>query len=138
MRRFSVAVAAVALLALVAAGVGTAGREQMVLMCDGYPLTVTVTSTTADPSVAWGDAKISGGLHLIPVSFAGTFTDKSQGIELFSFSAAKGSGSGMHNQATITCTSTETGTAADLGGVPGIPDTDTVESDFTAVAVVKP
>jgi hypothetical protein len=69
---------------------------------------------------------------------AGTFTDTTQGIELFSFSAAKGSGSGMHNQATITCTSSETGTAADLGGVPGIPDTDTVESDFTAVAVVKP
>lgn len=138
MRRFFVAATTVAVLALVAAGVGSAGREQMVLMCGGFPLTVTVTSTTNDSSVAWGDAKIDGGAHLIPVSFAGTFTDTTQGIELFSFSSAKGNGNGMHNQQTITCTQSETGTAADLGGVPGIPDTDTVESDFTAVAAVKP
>ena len=138
MRRFFVAATTVAVLALVAAGVGSAGREQMVLTCGGFPLTVTVTSTTSDSSVAWGDAKIDGGEHLIPVSFSGTFTDTTQARELFSFSSAKGNGNGMHNQQTITCTQSETGTAADLGGIPGIPDTDTVESDFTAVAVVKP
>jgi hypothetical protein len=137
MRRFFVAAGAVAMLALAAAGVGSAGRETMTLMCGGQPVTITATSTTSDPSVAWGTGQIDAGEHLIPISFSGTFTDVTQGVQLESFFQAKGHGNGMHNQPTISCTQSLTTTAGDVGA-PGLPATDVIESDFTVTAVVKP
>jgi hypothetical protein len=52
--------ATLALMALVTAGVGTAGRDQQIPMCGGEPLAVTVTTTTNDHSVAWGSGQSPG------------------------------------------------------------------------------
>jgi hypothetical protein len=140
MRRLFFATAAAVMTSLIAASVGSAGRVQMTLICNGEPLTVTVTQTTNDNSVAWGVGTISGGSHGIPVSFSGSATDLKTGAQVFSFSQAKGNGNGMHNQPTITCTQTSTGTAADFGivGAPGVNPSDMIEQDFTATVVLKP
>jgi hypothetical protein len=139
MRRL-LALPLVAVVALLAAGVSNAGREQMTLACGGYgTLSVTVTSTKNDHSVAWGTGKVSNPRLLgIPVSFSGTLINLNTGAELFSFTQAKGKGHGMHRQSTVTCTAPpETGTAADFG-VPGVDPTTPVEFDFSAQVVIKP
>jgi hypothetical protein len=138
MRRF-LAFPLVAVVALLAAGASNAGREQQVLTCGSYgTLTVTVTTTNNDHSVAWGTGKVSSPRLLgIPVSFSGTTTDLTTGKVLDSFSQAKGRGHGMHRQATVTCTAPpQTGTAAQLG-IKGVNPTDTIEFDFSAQVVVK-
>jgi len=138
MRRL-LALPLVAVVALLAAGVSNAGREQMTLTCSGGvgTITVTVTTTKSDHSVAWGTGKVSSSLHGIPVSFSGTTTDLTTGAVLGSFFQAKGHGHGMHRRATVTCTSPpETGTAADLG-ITGVNPTDTIEFDFSAQVVIK-
>jgi len=130
----------VALVALIAAGVGNAGREQQVLNCTGGlgSITVTVTTTTNDQSVAWGVGTVSNRLHGIPVSFSGTVTDLTTGTVLDTFFQAKGNGNGMHRQPTVTCDSPpETATAGDLG-IPGVDPTDVIEFDFSAQVVLKP
>ena len=128
----------VAVVALLAAGVSTAGREQMTLDCTGLgPLTVTVTTTKNDHSVAWGTGKVSNRLHGIPVSFSGAFIDLNTGTGHFSFTQAKGRGHGMHHQAAVLCTSPpETGTAAEFG-IPGVDPNTPVEFDFSAQVVIK-
>jgi len=138
MRRF-LALPLVALVALLAAEASNAGREQQMLTCGTYgTLTVTVTTTKNDHSVAWGTGKVSSPRLLgIPVSFSGTTTDLTTGAVLGSFFQAKGHGHGMHRRATVTCTSPpETGTAADLG-ITGVNPTDTIEFDFSAQVVIK-
>jgi hypothetical protein len=128
-----------AVAALIAAGVGNAGREQQTLTCGSYgTLTVTVTTTKNDHSVAWGTGKVSNPRLLgIPVSFSGTTTDITTSTVLGSFFQAKGHGHGMHRQHTVTCTSPpETGTAAEFG-IKGVNPTDTIEFDFSAQVVVK-
>ena len=129
----------VALVALIAAGVGNAGREQQTLTCAGLgTITVTVTTTTNDHSVAWGVGTVSSRLHGIPVSFSGTITDLTTSTVLDSFFQAKGQGSGMHNQPTITCTAPpETATAGELG-IPGINPNDVIEFDLSVQVVLKP
>lgn len=138
MRRF-LALPLIALTALLAAGAANAGRTQMMLDCTGLgPITVTVTSTNNDHSVAWGTGKLSSALHGIPVSFTGTTTDVTTGQVLDTFTQAKGNGNGMHNQATVNCSSPpQTGTAADFGIV-GVAPTDTIEFDFAAQVALKP
>jgi len=129
----------VAIVALLTAGVSNAGRGQQVLTCGSYgTLTVTVTNTNNDHSVAWGTGKVSSPRLLgIPVSFSGTTTDLTTGVVLNSFSQAKGHGHGMHRQPTVTCTAPpQTGTAAQLG-ITGVNPTDTIEFDFSAQVVVK-
>jgi hypothetical protein len=135
MRRLFLATAAAVVAALTAASVGSAGRAQMTLICNGEPLTVTVTQTTNDNSVAWGVGTISGGSHGIPVSFSGSATDVTTGAQVFSFSQSKGNG--MHNQPTITCTQTSTATAGELG-IPGVNPSDVIEQNFAATVVLKP
>ena len=130
----------VALVALVAAGVGNAGREQQTLTCTGLgTITVRVTTTTNDNSVAWGVGTVSNRLHGIPVSFSGTVTDLTTGTVLDSFVQAKGHGNGMHNQGpTISCSGPpETATAGELG-IPGVDPDDVIQFDFTAQVVLKP
>ena len=129
----------VTLVALVAASVGNAGREQQTLTCTGLgTITVTVTTTTNDHSVAWGVGTISSSLHGIPVSFSGTVTDLTTNTVLDSFFQAKGHGNGMHNQPTITCTAPpETATAGDLG-IPGVNPNDLIEFDLSVQVVLKP
>lgn len=138
MRRL-LALPLVAVVALLAAGVSDAGREQMTLTCANYgTLTVTVTTTKSDHSVAWGTGKVSNPRLLgIPVSFSGALIDLNTGIGLFSFTQAKGKGHGMHRQSTVTCTSPpETGTAADFG-IPGVDPNTPVEFEFSAQVVIK-
>ncbi len=125
--------------ALVAAGASNAGREQQTLTCGSYgTLTVTVTATKNDHSVAWGTGKVSNPRLLgIPVSFSGTTTDLTTNTVLGTFFQAKGNGHGMHRHATVTCTSPpQTGTAAQLG-ISGVSPTDTIEFDFSAQVVIK-
>jgi hypothetical protein len=138
MRRF-LALPLIALVALLAAGVSNAGREQQTLTCGTYgTLAVTVTTTKNDHSVAWGTGKVSNPRLLgIPVSFSGTTTDITTHTVLGTFSQSKGNGHGMHRQHTVTCTSSpQTGTAADFG-ITGVSPTDTIEFDFSAQVVVK-
>lgn len=138
MRRL-LALPLVAVVALLAAGASNAGREQMMLTCSGYgTLTVTVTTTKNDHSVAWGTGKVSNPRLLgIPVSFSGAFINLNTGTGLFSFTQAKGKGHGMHRQSTVTCTAPPvTGTAADFG-IPGVAPNTPVEFDFSAEVVVK-
>ena len=138
MRRF-LALPLVAALALVIAGVSNAGRGQMELTCGTYgTLSVTVTTTKNDHSVAWGTGKVSNPRLLgIPVSFSGTFIDLNTGTELSSFTQAKGKGHGMHRRSTTTCTAPpETGTAADFG-ITGVAPNTPVEFDFSAQVVIK-
>lgn len=138
MRRL-LALPLIAVVALLAAGASNAGREQQTLTCGTYgTLTVTVTTTKSDHSVAWGTGKVSNPRLLgIPVSFSGTTTDLTTGQMLGTFSQAKGHGHGMHHHATVTCTSPpETGTAADFG-IQGVNPTDTIEFDFSAQVVIK-
>jgi hypothetical protein len=138
MRRM-LALSIVAVVALVAASVANAGREQQTLTCTGLgTITVTVTTTTNDHSVAWGVGTVSSSRHGIPVSFSGTVTDLTTGMVLDTFLQAKGQGNGIHNQPTVTCTSPpETATAGDLG-IPGVDPSDVIEFDFTAQVVLKP
>jgi hypothetical protein len=129
----------VATAALIAAGTSTAGRAQQTLTCGSYgTLTVTVTTTKNDHSVAWGTGKVSNPRLLgIPVSFSGTTTDITTNTVLASFFQAKGHGHGMHRRHTTTCTSPpQTGTAAEFG-IKGVNPTDTIEFDFSAQVVVK-
>jgi hypothetical protein len=137
MRRL-LALPLVAVVALLAAGAGNAGREQMTLTCSGFgTLTVTVTTTKTDHSVAWGTGKVSSSLHGIPVSFSGALINLNTGTGLFSFTQAKGNGHGMHRQSAVTCTAPpETGTAADFG-VPGVDPNTPVEFEFSAQVVIQ-
>jgi hypothetical protein len=138
MRRL-LALPLVALVALLAAGVSNAGREQMTLTCSGGvgTITVTVTTTKTDHSVAWGTGKVSSSLHGIPVSFSGAFINLNTGTGLFSFTQAKGKGHGIHRQSTVTCTAPpETGTAADFG-IPGVNPNTPIEFLFSAQVVIK-
>jgi hypothetical protein len=137
MRRL-LALPLIAVVALLAAGVGNAGREQQTLTCTGLgTITVTVTTTKSDHSVAWGTGKVSPALHGIPVSFSGTFINLNTGFTLFSFLQAKGKGHGMHRQSAVTCTSPpETGTAAEFG-IPGVAPNTPVELEFSAQVVIK-
>ena len=126
--------------ALIAAGAGNAGRQQQTLTCGTYgTLTVTVTTTKNDHSVAWGTGKVSSPRLLgIPVSFSGSVTDLTTSTVLFTFFQAKGKGHGMHRQTTVTCTSPPVTTTAGAAGIPNVNPTDTVEMDFSAQVVIKP
>jgi hypothetical protein len=137
MRRL-LALPLVAIVALFAAGVSSAGREQQTLNCSGLgTITVTVTTTKNDHSVAWGTGKVSSRLRGIPVSFSGSITDLTTNKVLFTFSQAKGKGHGMHRQSTITCTSPPVTSTAAQAGIPNVKATDMVEMDFSAQVVIK-
>jgi hypothetical protein len=137
LRRIFFATVAVAITAMAAAGTSSAARDTETFMCGGQELTFTVTTVKNDQGVAWGVGTISGGSHLIPTSFSGTFTDVTTNTVLFAFSQMKGNGNALKNQTQITCTQSESGTAADLG-VPDVAPTDMLEFNFTVTAVVKP
>lgn len=138
MRRL-LALPVMAVLALAVAGASNAGREQQTLFCTGGlgTVTVTVTTTKNDHSVAWGTGKVSSSMHGIPVSFSGTVTDLTTNTTLFTFFQAKGKGHGMHHHSTVTCTEApQTGTAAQFG-IPGVNPSDTIQMDFSAQVVIK-
>ena len=139
MRRVVLAALVVVATMLIVAGTSSAARTTDTLVCGGDTVTLTVTTTKNDNSVAWGVGTIAGGTHLIPTSFSFTATDVSAGnTVLFSDNQAKGNGNGQHNQAQITCIGTpEQATAGELG-IPGVNPDDVIEFDFTVTAVRKP
>lgn len=138
MRRL-LALPLIAAVALLAAGVASAGRIQQTLTCDTLgTITVTTTNTTNDHSVAWGTGKVSPSLHGIPVSFSGSLTDLTTGVVLFTFNQAKGHGNGMRNQPTVTCSSPPVTMTAGEAGIPGVDPSDIVEQSFAAQVVLKP
>jgi hypothetical protein len=123
----------VALVALVAASVSNAGREQQTLTCAGLgTITVTVTTTTNDHSVAWGVGTVSlveAPRHSRQLLGDDHRPDDEQGAGLVL--PGQRQGSGMHNQPTITCTAPpETATAGELG-IPGINPNDVIEFDLS-------
>jgi hypothetical protein len=127
-----------AVVALLAAGVSNAGREQQTLNCRGLgTITVTVTTTKNDHSVGWGTGKVSNRLHGIPVSFSGTVTDLTTNTVLDSFFQAKGHGHGMHRHPTVTCSGPPETTTAGEAGIPGVNPNDIVQFDFSAQVVLK-
>src|SRR5262245_46963338 len=124
---------------LVVAGTSSAARTTDTLTCGGdtFTLTVTVTTTKNDHSVAWGVGTLSGGSHLIPTSFTFTATDLTTNTVLFSGGQAKGKGNGQHNQAQITCNGQPEQTTAGDIGIPGVDPNDVIELDFSVTAVPK-
>jgi PKD repeat protein len=139
MRRVVLATMLVAIAAMIAAATGSASRGTDTIKCGGDTLTLTVTNTSNDNSVAWGVGTISGGTHLIPTSFTFTATDvTANNTVLFSDTESKGNGNGQHNQTQITCTGTpESATAGELG-IPGVNPADIIVFNFTVTAVPKP
>src|SRR5436305_14745029 len=86
-----------ALVALVAAGLGTAGREQQQLTCTGLgTVTVTVTTITNGRSVAWGGGRGWHWLRGSTVRLSGSASDLSARtvLESISLSQAKRRGYG--------------------------------------------
>ena len=140
MRRILVAFVVTAVLAMVAAGVGSASRTQQELMCNGETVTLTVTNVDNEHGVAWGVGTLSGGTHLIPTSFSGSLVDLTTGETLFSFAQAKGNGHALPNANTVTCTEVDPpATAAEFG----LPEslaapTDIVQFSLSVTAVWKP
>jgi hypothetical protein len=140
MRRIFGLTALTALLALLAAGTGSAARVQQELVCDGQTLTFTVTTVENEHGVAWGVGTLSGGMHLIPTSFSGALVDLTTGETLFSFDQTKGNGNALKNATSVTCTETDPpATAGDFG----IPEelaapTDIVQFSLSVTAVWKP
>ena len=138
MRRILVATATLAVAALAAAGASSAARTQDTIICGGETLTLTVTSTSNDNGIAWGVGTLSGGTHLIPLSFSFTATDLTTDTVIFTDTQSKGHGNGMHNQTMITCTGVpEQATAGEIG-IPDVDPNDIIEFTFTVTAVLKP
>jgi hypothetical protein len=140
MRRIFSITVLTAVLAMVAAGVGSAARTQQELVCNGQTLTFTVTTVDNEHGVAWGVGTLSGGTHLIPTSFSGSLIDLTTGETLFSFAQSKGNGHAMRNATTISCTETDpAATAADFGLPPELAaPTDIVQFSLSVTAVWKP
>ncbi|MGH3003960.1 MAG: hypothetical protein ACRDM1_15075 [Gaiellaceae bacterium] len=135
----TVIVAMLAMLALFGATGAMASRTADSLTCGDASYALTVTSTSNDHSLSWGVGTISGGTHLIPTSFSGSGVDATTGETLFSFTQLKGNANGQHNQTQTSCDGpTDTVTAGDLGGIPGIADSDLIQITFSVTAVFKP
>src|SRR5215468_9665011 len=137
MRRVVLGTALVAVATMIAATTASATRVTDTVTCGGETLTLTVTNTSNENSVAWGVGTISGGTHLIPTSFSFTAIDVTTNTVLFSDTQAKGKGNGLHNAAQITCNGTpESATAGELG-IPGVDPADVIMVNFTVTAVPK-
>jgi hypothetical protein len=91
----------------------------------------------------WSTAQLASGKgHLIPTSFTFTAYDETTQQQLFTFTQPKGNGNANHNQQTVQCSFSQTGTLADLldpgeQPPPGVSLTDIVTATFTATAVPK-
>lgn len=119
--------------------------QPMTLTCDGHDYTVRVSDNHSSEHGGWSVAVIQDGGSgvLIPTSFEFAAYDDTAGATLFEGTQSKGGGNANHNQQTVSCTQTMTGTLADLMDPgetppPGFDLTDTVTLTFTATAVTKP
>src|SRR5262245_51375240 len=97
MRRVVLAASVAVLAAMFAATTASAIRLTDTINCGGDTMTLTVTQTSNDNSVARGVGTLSGGSHLIPTSFSFTATDVTTNTVLFADTQAKGKGNGQHN-----------------------------------------
>ena len=98
-------------------------RQPLVAVLCTVPLTFTQAALGAEVEVPTLDGK--GKLRVPAGTQAGT--------------TLRIKGKGMHNQPTITCTSPpQVSTAGELGGIPGVNDSDLIEFDFSAQVVLKP
>jgi hypothetical protein len=131
--------------ALLGASPALAAQSTQSITCDGQQLVIRTNSDNSSDMGGWSAAKIvSGGSGtLIPVTFNFAAVDDTTGQQLFSAAQNKGDGNGNHNQATVSCVQTQTGTLADLlepgdEVPPGAQLTDQVTVTFTAQAVHQP
>jgi hypothetical protein len=137
---------------IVAAGAGVAvsggsayaAQSTETVKCGGEKLVVRVPINKS-PSGGWGAAHIvSGGTgHLNPIRFTGSLHDDTVNVTLFSFDQVKAGGKANHNQQTITCTQSETGTLGDSlepgeTPPPGTSATDKVTFNLEVTAVPHP
>jgi hypothetical protein len=98
-------------------------------------LSVTVTETTNDHSVAWGVGKVEAGFHAIPTSFSITITDLTHGARVVH--TGQGRRQRHAQPADRHCTeSPETATAGELG-IPGINPNDVIQFAFSAQVVIQ-
>jgi hypothetical protein len=118
--RTTAALAAVALAAgagvAALAGPAHAAQATLPITCDGQQLAVRVNTSHSSANGGWAVAQIvDGGTgHLVPTAFSNSRHDDTTNQTLFTFDRAKGGGNANHNQPTLTCTLSETGTLGDF------------------------
>ena len=118
--RTTAALAAVTLAAgagvAVLAGPGHAAQTTLPITCDGQQLAVRVNTSHSSANGGWAVAQIvDGGTgHLVPAAFSNSLHDDTANQTLFTVDRAKGGGNANHNQPTVTCTLSETGTLGDF------------------------
>jgi hypothetical protein len=93
-----------------------AARSPLTLVCNGQQVTVLVNNNHSSQNGGWGSAHIvSGGSGTgSPVAFSGQLVDTTADQTLLTFNSAKGKGNAEHNQQSISCTQTLTGTVGDF------------------------
>lgn len=98
------------------AGPAHAAQTTLPITCDGQQLAVRVNTSHSSANGGWAVAQIvDGGTgHLVPTAFSNSLHDDTTNQTLFTFDRAKGGGNANHNQPTVTCTLSETGTLGDF------------------------
>ena len=142
--RITAAALTVLACALVMAGTGVAAPpEPQTLTCEGLGELQILVGPANGADQSFGAARVVGDGHLIPVSFRFSAVDVTANMPLFdSGLIEKGKGNGNHDQPTIACMETETGTLADFlepgdEVPPGASLTDEVTFTILANAIVK-
>jgi len=98
------------------AGPAHAAQTTLPITCDGQQLAVRVNTSHSSANGGWAVAQIvDGGTgHLVPAAFSNSLHDDTANQTLFTVDRAKGGGNANHNQPTVTCTLSETGTLGDF------------------------
>jgi hypothetical protein len=98
------------------AGPAHAAQTTLPITCDGQQLAVRVNTSHSSANGGWAVAQIvDGGTgHLVPTAPSNSLHDDTTNQMLFTFDRAKGGGNANHNQPTVTCTLSETGTLGDF------------------------
>jgi hypothetical protein len=98
------------------AGPAHAAQTTLPITCDGQQLAVRVNTSHSSANGGWAVAQIvDGGTgHLVPTAFSNSLHDDTTNQTLFTFDRAKGGGNANHNQPTVTCTLSKTGTLGDF------------------------
>src|SRR5215468_4501067 len=97
-------------------GIPMRSRTTLPITCDGQQLAVRVNTSHSSANGGWAVAQIvDGGTgHLVPAAFSNSLHDDTANQTLFTVDRAKGGGNANHNQPTVTCTLSETGTLGDF------------------------
>ena len=143
--RVKLGLGAAATAALTLSGMGSAAAAQsyLPLECsDGSSIVVRAPDTHSSDNGGWSVGQVvdGGSGHLIPTHFTFTLYDVTTGSTVFSGQQAKGGGHANHTQTSVTCSSTDSGTAGDFFGPdlpPGVSADDAVTFTITVKAVAK-